>query len=88
MKIGNNIGPFVNAGQSKAARGRKTTDRQETNRDVLDSVDLAASAASKGISTVGSYDEAVNVAKGMDYRKAASAHSFGVEAAADVVRLL
>jgi hypothetical protein len=88
MKIENNLGPLINAAQSKSARGRKTSDQQDTGRDVKDSVDLAASGASHSVNPVGSYEEAVKLARGMDFRRAVSAHEFSEGAAADLVRLV
>jgi hypothetical protein len=87
MKIEKSMGPLANAGQSKPARGRKASDGQDTKKDVKDSVDLAASGPSHSVNPVASYDEAVNIAKGMDFGKAADAHKFG-EAATDIIRLL
>ncbi len=69
MKTGNITLDSVVFAQTKSMRDKKGTDKRETNKAVEEKVDLSMSMSSTASIPVPSYEEAIGLLRGIDFRQ-------------------
>ena len=81
MRIESSFSAVVNPKQSKSAKESKVSEMRKTGSGIEDDVNVAAQTYSSQAAPVASHDEALDLTKRIDYRKAIDAFNIPGETA-------
>jgi hypothetical protein len=88
MKPGNVSETSLFSTRAKPARDGKAGNRKVQDTTLGDNVDLSIKGQSAASSSIASYDEALDMLKGLDFRQAADAHRIPNETVGMLVEFL
>jgi hypothetical protein len=88
MKTGNVLHTGVLFSKTKPTREDRMSDKRKPNEALEDKIDLSTTGPSVMSTPIASYEEALNLAKDMDFRQVLNAHGISRDAATRFMELL